>query len=40
MSGRLILIDKGRNLFDGDLKNFKKRYKDSFMVKLEFADTP
>ncbi|MDR1218935.1 MAG: ATP-binding cassette domain-containing protein [Treponema sp.] len=35
--GRLILIDKGKKLFDGALSDFKSRYEDSFMIKLEFA---
>lgn len=37
---RLILIDKGKKLFDGTLSDFKSRYEDSFMIKLEFAEVP
>jgi ABC-2 type transport system ATP-binding protein len=32
---RLILIDKGRKLFDGSLTDFKERYEDGFMVRME-----
>ncbi|MDR0374556.1 MAG: ATP-binding cassette domain-containing protein [Treponema sp.] len=38
--GRLILIDKGKKLFDGALSDFKSRYEDSFMIKMEFAVAP
>jgi ABC-2 type transport system ATP-binding protein len=37
---RLILIDKGKKLFDGTLSDFKNRYEDSFMIKLEFTEVP
>jgi len=37
---RLILIDHGRKLFDGSLDNFKERYEDGFMIKMEFSDLP
>jgi ABC-type histidine transport system ATPase subunit len=37
---RLMLIDKGRKLFDGSLTDFKERYEDGFMVKLEFTELP
>ena len=37
---RLILIDKGKKLFDGSLDDFKERYEDGFMVKMEFSNPP
>jgi len=37
---RLIVIDLGRKLFDGSLENFKNRYEDGFMIKMEFTDLP
>ena len=37
---RLILIDHGRKLFDGSLDNFKERYEDGFMIKMEFPEAP
>ena len=37
---RLILIDQGHKLFDGSLDDFKERYEDGFMIKMEFAETP
>ncbi|MDR1325528.1 MAG: ATP-binding cassette domain-containing protein [Treponema sp.] len=37
---RLILIDKGRKLFDGSLADFKERYEDGFMVRMEFSSVP
>ncbi len=37
---RLILIDKGRKLFDGSLDSFKEKYEDGFMIKMEFASFP
>jgi ABC-2 type transport system ATP-binding protein len=37
---RLILIDKGRKLFDGSLDNFKEKYENGFVIKMEFANLP
>jgi ABC-2 type transport system ATP-binding protein len=37
---RLILIDKGRKLFDGSLADFKERYEDGYMVRMEFSSVP
>jgi ABC-2 type transport system ATP-binding protein len=37
---RLILIDKGRKLFDGTLDVFKKQYEEGYVVKMEFANLP
>lgn len=36
---RLILIDHGEKLFDGELSGFKKHYEDSFSIRMEFSDT-
>ena len=38
--GRLIVIDHGQKLFDGSLEDFKNRYEDGFMIKMEFSDLP
>lgn len=35
---RLILIDKGRKIFDGSMDGFKDRYTDGFSLKLEFEN--
>lgn len=37
---RIILIDKGHVLFDGNLGDFKARYENSYTVKMEFARLP
>ncbi|MDR0670513.1 MAG: ATP-binding cassette domain-containing protein [Treponema sp.] len=37
---RLILIDKGHTLFDGNLEDFKARYEKSYTVKMEFVRPP
>ena len=37
---RLILIDKGKKLFDGTLAGFKAKYEDGFTVKLFFDQPP
>jgi ABC-2 type transport system ATP-binding protein len=37
---RIILIDKGCKIFDGELEDFKKRYDDAYLVKIEFTDPP
>jgi ABC-2 type transport system ATP-binding protein len=37
---RLIIIDRGHKLFDGGLENFKERYEDGFMIRMEFSDLP
>ena len=38
---RLIMIDHGQKLFDGTLEDFRARYNDGFLVKLEFdGDIP
>jgi ABC-2 type transport system ATP-binding protein len=37
---RLILIDKGRKLFDGNLADFKANYEDGFMITMEFLNPP
>jgi ABC-2 type transport system ATP-binding protein len=37
---RLILIDKGRKLFDSSLNDFKARYEDGYMVKMQFTVLP
>lgn len=38
---RLIMIDQGKKLFDGTLEDFRARYNDGFLVKLEFdGDIP
>ena len=37
---RLILIDRGKKLFDGSLDDFREGYEDGFMVKMEFANPP
>lgn len=38
---RLIMIDQGQKLFDGTLEDFRARYNDGFLVKLEFdGDIP
>jgi ABC-2 type transport system ATP-binding protein len=37
---RIILIDKGRKMFDGELELFKKSYDDAYAVKIEFSDPP
>lgn len=34
--GRLILIDKGRKLFDGNLKDFEEQYKKGYVVRMQF----
>jgi ABC-2 type transport system ATP-binding protein len=34
---RLILIDKGHKLFDSSLDDFKARYEDGYMVKMQFT---
>ncbi len=33
---RLIMIDQGQKLFDGSLEDFRLKYNDGFMLKLEF----
>ncbi len=38
--GRLILIDKGKKLFDGSLDAFKSRYESELLVTLHFEQTP
>lgn len=37
---RLILIDKGKTLFDGTLASFKAKYEEDFTVKLLFKQEP
>jgi ABC-2 type transport system ATP-binding protein len=37
---RLILIDKGRKLFDGSLEDFTNRYEDAYVVQLAFTEFP
>jgi ABC-2 type transport system ATP-binding protein len=37
---RLILIDKGHKLFDGSLEDFKNRYEDAYIIRLEFTEFP
>lgn len=37
---RLILIDKGKKLFDGTLAGFKAKYEEGFTVKLLFEQEP
>jgi ABC-2 type transport system ATP-binding protein len=37
---RLILIDKGRKLFDGSLDKFKGLYEDTYLIKIEFTEFP
>ncbi|MDR3123719.1 MAG: ATP-binding cassette domain-containing protein [Treponema sp.] len=37
---RIILIDKGHLLFDGNLGDFKARYEHSYTVKMEFVRPP
>ncbi len=34
--GRLILIDKGRKLFDGSLTDFEEQYKNGYVVRMQF----
>ncbi len=34
--GRLILINKGRKLFDGGLTDFEEQYKNGYVVKMQF----
>lgn len=34
--GRLILIDKGRKLFDGRLTDFEEQYKSGYVVRMQF----
>ncbi|QHQ60155.1 ATP-binding cassette domain-containing protein [Anaerocolumna sedimenticola] len=34
--GRLILIDKGRKLFDGSLTDFEEHYKNGYLVRMQF----
>jgi ABC-2 type transport system ATP-binding protein len=34
--GRLILIDKGRKLFDGGLTDFEEQYKSGYVVRMQF----
>jgi ABC-2 type transport system ATP-binding protein len=34
--GRLILIDKGRKLFDGSLSEFEEQYKNGYVVRMQF----
>lgn len=35
---RLIMIDKGKLIYDGTLDNFKKSYSGGYMITVEFAD--
>ena len=37
---RLIMIDQGQKLFDGRLDDFRAKYKDGFIVKMEFDGLP
>jgi ABC-2 type transport system ATP-binding protein len=37
---RIILIDKGHALFDGNLGDFKARYENGYTVKMEFVHPP
>ncbi len=36
VANRLIMIGSGQKLFDGTLKEFKEKYEDGFIIKLEF----
>ncbi|HIS49370.1 MAG TPA: ATP-binding cassette domain-containing protein [Candidatus Gallacutalibacter pullistercoris] len=37
---RLIMIDHGKKLFDGTLRDFRAKYNDGFSIKLEFDTVP